>query len=129
MYKTLDIEDNFDLDIEFCSKYTNNINLFLRVIDFWGVKFPPKEFFILLYDTRPIKNLEELIAINNCKYYKFLLFTFGICAPTPYLRNPLETKFIHNPKKISIFYGCKNEIATAWLKEETLLLYSSCRRT
>ena len=54
---------------------------------------------------------------------------FGLFAHASYLRSPflrkLETLFIHNQKNF-YFYGCKNEIAKAWLKEETILFHRNC---
>ena len=64
------------------------------------------------------------------KYYQppyFFIYFICIFRFHPLSSQSFKTLFNNNPKKISIFYGCKNEIATPWLQEKAILLYSSCR--
>ena len=47
-------------DFQICPKYTNNIDEYLNVIDFWDVYYLPIEFYILLELTRPYEQLKIL---------------------------------------------------------------------
>ena len=68
-------DDNFpNIQKDFyCSKFTDNIKHFLIVIDYWGVNYYPKEFYKLLLDKKPIKELKDLIERTKSEKYIFLL--------------------------------------------------------
>ena len=91
-YTSLNHEDlENDLEIIYCSIYTEDINLFLNVSDIWCVNYLPSNFFDLLLKTKPIKKLEEMYERNKSEKIKFLislldLSLFDICSlSTQYL--------------------------------------------
>ena len=71
----LDEENRKDeiLEIEFCSKYTQNVFLFLNVINLWGVRKYPKELLELVIKLRPFKDIANFFSLTRCLRYKYLL--------------------------------------------------------
>ena len=73
-YKSLDFLDEDEiLNIEYCSKYTKDIKKYLRVINLWGVEYFPKEFLFLFYQTKPLKEITDLVEVTKSNFYEFLL--------------------------------------------------------
>ena len=80
-YESLYISDE-DIYLEYCSKYTKDIKKYLRVINLWGVYYFPKEFLVLFYELKPLKEISELFDITGDKFYEFLiesLFVENVC--------------------------------------------------
>lgn len=58
---------NSKINLEYCSKYTNDINFFIKTIHMWGVNYCPPEFFDLLLKTKILEN------ICDSTFSKFIL--------------------------------------------------------
>lgn len=73
-YNSLDHSSNLeDLNLIYCSKYTEDIDLFLDVTNFWGMNSYPHEFFDLIFKEKPVVKLTELYEITKSTFYKSLL--------------------------------------------------------
>ena len=106
-YKSLDFEEinnneEFELNIEFCSKDTKDINLFIRIIDLWQVTYCPEEFYNLILKEKPLETLEYLLSITGSKFIKFLI---GICKLNQYEINK-KLCYISAHRKIWLSYVC-----------------------
>uniref|UniRef100_A0A6C0AF58 Ankyrin repeat protein n=1 Tax=viral metagenome TaxID=1070528 RepID=A0A6C0AF58_9ZZZZ len=80
-YKSLNgsdnrVEDNPEINCRLCSKYTKDINEFLDAISFWGVYYLPPEFYILFFNTRPLKKLQDMYerTNNTSNLYEFFIY-------------------------------------------------------
>ncbi len=83
-YESLDDSDE-DIYLEYCSKYTKDIKKYLRVINLWGIYYFPKEFLVLFYKIKPLKEISKLFDITRDKFYEFLrdsLLSDNICHYT-----------------------------------------------
>lgn len=72
-YENLDLNDEDELEVPYCSKYTTNIDLYIDVTHFWGMKSYPNEFYDLLLEKNPINKLQFMFDLTKSKFYKFLL--------------------------------------------------------
>uniref|UniRef100_A0A6C0AG92 Ankyrin repeat protein n=1 Tax=viral metagenome TaxID=1070528 RepID=A0A6C0AG92_9ZZZZ len=72
-YKNLNLDIEGDLDIKYCSIDTEDINLFLDVGHFWGVNHYPKEFFNLIFETKPVKHLKKFYDLTHSFFYSLLI--------------------------------------------------------
>lgn len=70
-YSLLDQEYKDIIDVPFCSIYCKDIFLYLKVIDFWKVTLPPKDFFDLILENKMLTFI-VLENMYNSKLYDFL---------------------------------------------------------
>ena len=62
-YKNLD--ETGDLDVIYCSKYSNDIKLYIKVIIFWGVTYCPQSFYRLFFYTIKYELLTEKFKLKT----------------------------------------------------------------
>ena len=86
-YKSLDLDNKNDqetnlnskneqeivLDINFCSINEQDPIKYLNVINLWGITIFSNEFISLIFKSKPIEKIKELIELTHSKKYQFLL--------------------------------------------------------
>ena len=72
-YEGLDFEEEEILQIKYCSRYTENINLYLEVINFWGVRTYPNEFLDLIIKIKPFKEISKFVKMTKCPRFQYLI--------------------------------------------------------
>uniref|UniRef100_A0A6C0AER6 Ankyrin repeat protein n=1 Tax=viral metagenome TaxID=1070528 RepID=A0A6C0AER6_9ZZZZ len=70
-YKNLDSDSQELLDIPFCSENCQDIFLYIKVLDFWGIDLPPESFFNLIFNNK-LEAYMILKNMQNSKFYDFL---------------------------------------------------------
>lgn len=75
-YHSIDLEEE-EIDVPYCSKYTQDPVVLLEVTNFWGVYSYPLEFFDCMLNTIPRKKLRiklfDLVEVTKSNFYIFLL--------------------------------------------------------
>lgn len=65
-----DPEDEFNVVI--CSKFEENMDIYLDVMNFWGVRSRPDEFYDSLLNFYPEDKIDHLESVTNDNFYKLL---------------------------------------------------------
>ena len=130
-------EETEEINTIYCSKDIENIQIFLKVIDFWGINYIPKEFFKLFLSDK-VKSKEALLDMNNYKFHMFLResltlenkkIEFPILAIKYDFIDALtytnKRRFVWNKKTSRFAFECNNLKILSYLLENNCPVYTN----
>lgn len=64
-FDSLDLDDVDIIDVPYCSYQEEDVNIYLNVGMFWGVREYPYEFWVLVINKSPLEKCKSLFQVTH----------------------------------------------------------------